>query len=882
MKLGAYAVERDYSHYVAYATKTVLAIVGTASKGPVNQLSLCTSTQDLVTKFGQLKTDCYGLYAAQYFLSQASKLYFVRAAGSSACASTASITGLDTSSKSDIPDGLVLRFNEIGTFSNDYSVLVEADDNGDYNFYVRNDKGTTIEAIKSVPLVDLVEGYKTTNFTVESVDPSVATLQVGQYKFANGNDGISDITDGDPIKWHTIFSRFANEDRVEAGDIDTDWYEDDRPKVYNYIINRFGLEKTAYILAVGTLADKSVIDVIGKAFNVKYANTLGLKYEDVKNKEDNPYNLNNIANIKKEYDKEPQRTREEYSDLFYYYDGLVGCVVSQSQHPAGIIVSPITLEDNIGMFIGTDGQEILPIDMEECHNLGLIKFDILGLKSIGVIDKTCKLIGTNFPKAYQVNWEDQEVYEDMTKDHTAIFQFESDFAGKSLQTMQCKSVFDMSLVNACIRPSGESYRDMLLHKIPNKNPSEIIDKLLENNYGHLVYQEDTIAFLQQICGFSGSEADNVRRAIGRKQTDKLNEALPKILDGYCSKSNKPREIAEKEAKTFLKIIEDASSYQFGYNHSIAYTLLSYMCGYLRYYYPTEFCTSFLNCAKNEEDINNGTLLAHSKGCHIETPKFRFSTSEYGCNAETKTIYKGVGSIKNVGTECGDKLYNLKDNIYDTFVDLLFDIDENKCANKTDIDLLVKIDFFEEFGNINKLLCIYDIYKKLHKRSTFNVSELEQYGLEKEDVSLISEKTTEKRFSGVNIKELIKIISNNITVEEVSNIEHISYELGILGYTNYTDDSVDNGIYVISNMEENKYGTRFATLYNPKSAEYTQYKVKKSSYIDHPCDIGDIIKVVFNTQNKRKQVDGEWVEDKDNKETILKDYTIIKQFKVKED
>ena len=692
---------------------------------------------------------------------------------------------------------------------------------------------------------------------------------------------ISDITDVDPIKWHTIFSRFANENRVEAGDIDTDWYEDDRPKVYNYIINRFGLEKTAYILAVGTLADKSVIDVIGKAFNVKYANTLGLKYEDVKNKEDNPYNLNNIANIKKEYDKEPQRIKEEYSDLFYYYDGLVGCVVSQSQHPAGIIVSPITLEDNIGMFIGTDGQEILPIDMEECHNLGLIKFDILGLKSIGVIDKTCKLIGTNFPKAYQVNWEDQEVYEDMTKDHTAIFQFESDFAGKSLQTMQCKSVFDMSLVNACIRPSGESYRDMLLHKIPNKNPSEIIDKLLENNYGHLVYQEDTIAFLQQICGFSGSEADNVRRAIGRKQTDKLNEALPKILDGYCSKSNKPREIAEKEAKTFLKIIEDASSYQFGYNHSIAYTLLSYMCGYLRYYYPTEFCTSFLNCAKNEEDINNGTLLAHSKGCHIETPKFRFSTSEYGCNAETKTIYKGVGSIKNVGTECGDKLYNLKDNIYDTFVDLLFDIDENKCANKTDIDLLVKIDFFEEFGNINKLLCIYDIYKKLHKRSTFNVSELEQYGLEKEDVSLISEKTTEKRFSGVNIKELIKIISNNITVEEVSNIEHISYELGILGYTNYTDDSVDNGIYVISNMEENKYGTRFATLYNPKSAEYTQYKVKKSSYIDHPCDVGDIVKVVFNTQNKRKQVDGEWVEDKDNKETILKDYTIIKQFKVKE-
>ena len=152
--------------------------------------------------------------------------------------------------------------------------------------------------------------------------------------------------------------------------------------------------------------------------------------------------------------------------------------------------------------------------------------------------------------------DDQKVYEDMTNDHTSIFQFESQFAGDCLSKMHCTSVFDMSLVNACIRPSGESYRDKLLQKIPNRNPSKIIDELLKNNYGWLVYQEDTIAFLQQICGFSGSDADQVRRAIGRKKVDELNKALPKILDGYCSKSDKPREIAEEEARAFLKVIED--------------------------------------------------------------------------------------------------------------------------------------------------------------------------------------------------------------------------------------------------------------------------------------------------------------------------------------
>ena len=674
---------------------------------------------------------------------------------------------------------------------------------------------------------------------------------------------ISDITDVDPIKWHTVFSRFANENRVEAGDIDTDWYEDDRQKVYDYIIDRFGLDKTAYILAVGTLADKSVIDTIGKAFRVKTNNNT-------------IYTLDKIAEIKKEYDKNPNKVKEEYSDLFYYYDGLVDCIVSQSQHPAGIVVSPITLEDNFGMFYGSDGQEILPINMDECHDLGLIKFDILGLKSIGVIDKTCKLIGTKFPRAYEVNWNDDKVYEDMTKDHTAIFQFESDFAGECLKTMDCHSIFDMSLANACIRPSGESYRDKLLHKIPNKNPSEIIDKLLENNYGYLVYQEDTIAFLQQICGFSGSEADNVRRAIGRKQVDRLQEALPKILDGYCSKSDKPREQAEAEAKAFLKIIEDASSYQFGYNHSASYSLISYLCGYLRYYYPTEFCTSFLNCAKNDEDIANGTLLAVNKNCKIEIPAFRFSTSEYGCNPSTRTIYKGISSIKDIGKKCGDNLYTLKDNQYDSFSDLLWDILNNSLANKTEMDILIKIDFFKEFGDINSLLKQYEICQKFYKRKTFKVNDCEVYNISKDDVSAISEKTTDKQFSGVNTKELLKLICNNVQYEESTNIDHIAYESKYLGYTDKIDTTVDDKFYCISSIEENKYGTRFITLYHICDGSFITHKVKRSSFAEHPCDTGDIVKCIIREQYKKIQDEnGKWV-NSDELETIIKDYTIVKK------
>ena len=677
---------------------------------------------------------------------------------------------------------------------------------------------------------------------------------------------ISDITDIDPVKWNTVFSRFANEYRIEAGDIDTDWYEDDRQKVNDYIINRFGKENTSYILAVGTLADKAVIDTIGKAFRIK-------------TNDNTEYTLDKIKEIKKEYETNPQLTKKKYKDLFYYYDGLCGCIVSQSQHPAGLIVSPISLADNYGMFYGSDGQQILPIDMEECHSLGLIKFDILGLKSVGVIDKTCKLIGTHFPKAYEVNWNDKDVFDDITKDSTAIFQFESDFAKQSIKKMHPTSVDDICLCSACLRPSGESYREQVYNREWNKNPSELIDKILSNSYGFLVYQEQTIAFLQEVCGFSGSEADNIRRAIGKKQRDKIDKALPQILEGYCNKSEKPREVAEQEAKKFIQVIEDASGYSFGFNHSESYAMLGYLMGYLRYHYPVEFITSFLNCAKNNEsDINNGALLARSKGIKIEPPMFRHSTSEYGCDAENKIIYKGIGSIKNISETCGNNLYSLKDKIYSNFTELLYDIFTNKLAQqKTEIEKLIKIDFFREFGDINYLLNNFYIFISLYKRKTLKTSELEDLGITVEDIRPYIEKATEKTISGIQMQSVIQTICDNTPYEPITNIERIAYEMGILGYTDKIDDTIPDNMYVVGTIDTNKYGTKFITIYHPRTGEYYQNKVKRSAYNYNPCDSGDIIKAVFNIQAKRKKNDNdEWVSS-DEQEEILKNYTIVKKF-----
>ena len=215
---------------------------------------------------------------------------------------------------------------------------------------------------------------------------------------------------------------------------------------------------------------------------------------------------------------------------------------------------------------------------------------------------------------------------------------------------------------------------------------------------------------------SGSQADNIRRAIGRKQKDRLDAAMPSILEGYCSKSDAPREEAESEAKDFLQIIEDSASYQFGYNHSIAYCLLGYLCAYYRYYHPVEFLTSFLNNAANEDDIRSGTAYALHLGIRVATPKWGVSKSDYYYDTERKLVTKGLSSVKYISEGIGEELYKIaKENEYTKFVDVLFALTKQSSIDTRELNILIKIDFFSDFGNQRELLRLTEIFFDLFKK-----------------------------------------------------------------------------------------------------------------------------------------------------------------------
>lgn len=522
---------------------------------------------------------------------------------------------------------------------------------------------------------------------------------------------VTDIIDLNPEQWHTVFSRFANSSRVEIGDIDVDLIETDRPKIFNYIIGRFGERKTARVPSFGTIIEKGTIKAIGNAL-AKYweeeRSGVTFKPSD-KFSDDNPYLIKHIEAVVKEFTANEDSARKAHPEIFYYYDGLLNTKISQSVHPAGMVISPITLDDTYGVF-DKDGCSCLMIDMNELHEVGAAKFDFLVLNNIKIISDACEMAGIPYPRTDEIDFDDQAVWKDMLSSPVGVFQMESDFAYSMLKQFNPKSIFDMALVTASVRPSGASYRERLMNRQTNRNPSKEIDKLLKDNYGFLIYQEDIIKFLQQICGLSGSEADNVRRAIGRKDEERLRKALPQILEGYCEKSNKPRKEAEQEAQAFLKVIEDSSSYSFGYNHAIAYCLIGYICAYLRYYHPYEFITSYLNNAASEEDVVNGTALAAKYGIQITAPKFGASKGEFYFNKETKTIAKGISSVKFLSNQIANELFELSRDLHtDKFMEVLMGISNQTSMDSRQLEILIKIDFFSQYGNTAELLKMKNIY-----------------------------------------------------------------------------------------------------------------------------------------------------------------------------
>ena len=577
---------------------------------------------------------------------------------------------------------------------------------------------------------------------------------------------ILDITDVDSIIWHTIFSRFVNADRVSLADIDVDYAPEDRYKVYDYIRSRFGDNKTSYIVTFNSISEKGTIGEITRALE---------------------YDFKTSMDIKREFEEDEYKCRHKYPEVFEYYDGLLGTYISVGMHACGFIVSLDTLNDNIGFYYN-DKDPVSQCDMKSIDSLNYVKLDILGLKNIGIIKETCKLIGKDYMKSHQINWLDDKVWKDMIKSPAGIFQFESEYSSSLLKRFKPEKINDMSIINASLRPSGSSYRENLLSRKFNNNPTKEINELLKDNYGYLIFQEDSIKFLQQICGMSGSESDTVRRAIGKKDIVLLNKMLPIVKNGYIESSKHDNLIAEKEVEAFIQVLSDSSDYQFGFNHSTAYSMIGYTCAYLRYYYPIEFTTAFLNKAVNENDLSMGNDLCELKNIKINPITFGKSSHEH--DIKNGEIYKGMNSVKFINSKIPEELNNIYNNgIYD-FPRVVELIKNNTSTNSRQLEVLIKIGYFREFGSIKKCLTFMEYYGKLAKktyRKEIISKDLEFFIKGDSD-------ETPKLYRNLNKELIFNNIWEALNDDEFDMIEIFKFELEYLGYIS---SPIPNEIMIVS-------------------------------------------------------------------------------------
>ena len=712
------------------------------------------------------------------------------------------------------------------------------------------------------------------------------------------------ITDVDSIKYKLNFERFMNQERVSLADVDSDWYKGDRWRVRDYLYKKEGLY-CCDIITFNTIAMKGAIKDVGRALGMSPDETQIIS--------------NAVEQDENKKDTIPDSYREKYPLLFQYVDIVSGTIVSVGNHPAGLVVSPHNVNKAFGTFYSSANENpISQINMKEVDMLNYVKLDVLGLDCVGLINQTCEFAGIPRLTPDNMNFNDMEVWKDIAEDCTMIFQFESEFAGSYLQDILKEETIKrikevnpnfsyidlMSMANGAIRPAGASYRTELSQGIYRDNGHPTLNEFLAPTLGYLVYQEQIIEFLHKFCGFTMGEADVVRRGFAKKSgTDAY---IPIIKDGgYLTEDKKhyikgfiqtmkdnynvEKEEAEELIVNFLQVIIDASDYLFSKNHADPYSYLGFACGYLRHHHLLEFLTAAMNIYK-EDDAKSANIKAYAKrkGIEIKPIEFGKSKAEYFMDKKENVIYQGIEGLKFCNAQIAEELYELSKNKYDNFVELLIDINNKTSVNSRQLEILVGLNFFEQFGKNKYLLEIIKLCNgvkegnKIVKPAMLTCKQLkkdklDEYGISEYLAQKYCAKETAKQYSEIDNIGLVAELSKRIDNKALSVVEQVKFEQEYLNYVIYTNPKVHESYWIVTEYKTFKESRKpYCTLHNVRSGEDIKTKITSVKvYEKQPFGLYSVLKVnEFTTQFKKKNVNGEWVVS-DETEEILTDYEVIK-------
>lgn len=505
------------------------------------------------------------------------------------------------------------------------------------------------------------------------------------------------ITEIDPIPYGLLFERFLNPERVSMPDIDVDFCMEQRDRVIDYVRKKYGPDHVTQIITFGTMAARGVIRDVGRALDIPYA-----EVDRVAKLVPNMPNITLKEAIDSEVRlKELDERDPKIHELLEIAEALEGLPRHASTHAAGVVISQNPLTEHLPLYKGQKNEITTQYDMKAIEKIGLVKFDFLGLKTLTVIEMAEKLIRSYGLKDFSINrvpLDDNLTYKLLSSGNTlGIFQLESLGMRELLIKMRPENFEDLIALIALYRPgplgSGmvEDYIKRRKGLIPIRHEIPQLEEILRETYGVILYQEQVINIANHLAGFSLSQADILRRAMGKKLPDEMEKQKRLFLQGARENG-----ISEKKAERIFELMANFAGYGFNKSHSAAYAMIAYRTAYLKAHHAREFMASLLSSEiDNTDKIAQYIRECKEMGIGILPPDINKSYKDF--TVEGSSIRFGLAAIKNMGQSALESIINERGGgQFLSLFDFLSRVDLRK-VNRKILEALIKAGAFDCLG-----------------------------------------------------------------------------------------------------------------------------------------------------------------------------------------
>lgn len=523
------------------------------------------------------------------------------------------------------------------------------------------------------------------------------------------------ITELDPLKYDLLFERFLNPERISMPDIDIDIQDTRRDEVIQYCVAKYGENRVANIVTFGTMAARNAVRDVARVLEVPYseADRLAKMIPPPVQGRHIPLKTSLVDNsdLKKEYE-----TNDTAKTIFDLATKLEGTIRSHGVHAAGVVIAPDDIVKFTPLEMAQKGVVATQYPMNPIEELGLLKMDFLGLSNLTIIKNTLRIIKkvskididlTDLPL------DDKKTFELLGRgDTTGVFQFESAGMKRYLRQLKPEVFEDIVAMGALYRPGPLTAgltdkfiaRKNGLEKVSFEHP--LMKKALGSTYGVLVYQEQVMRIARDMCGFSGGQADTLRKAIGKKKLDLMAKMKIEFVDGMVSNSGVDKTFAKK----FWKDLEGFADYAFNKSHSACYGLISYQTAYLKAHYPNAFMAALMTSDYDDTDrLAIEIKECQHMGVEVQPPNVNESFLEFAVVPGSNQIRFGLSAVKNVGSAAAEEIVRAREKVglFKSLEDF-FKTVNSRIVNKKTVESLIKSGGFDDFGDREFLLNNIDI------------------------------------------------------------------------------------------------------------------------------------------------------------------------------